>query len=110
MDVPSIDQARSLCLDTDSCSSAHSVVESEEYVEEWWRRNVAEVQAACMKDTDSLNLRLYFESCGNEDVPASASSSKLNLGLPCLNFPDELNVFLRIFEDLHLDSASRFHP
>ena len=80
MDVPSIDQARSLCLDTDSCSSAHSVVESEEYVEEWWRRNVAEVQAACMKDTDSLNLRLYFESCGNSQRGRSSFSFISEIG------------------------------
>lgn len=66
MDVPSIDHARNLCLDTDSCVSARFVVESESCVEEWWGRNVAEVQVAeALKETDSLNLRLYFESCGN---------------------------------------------
>lgn len=46
MDVPSISHTRDLYRDTDSCVSAHFVVESESCVEEWRGRNVAEVQVA----------------------------------------------------------------
>lgn len=56
-----------------------------------------------MKETDSLNLLLYFESCAvmlNEDGPALASYLKLDLGLSYLNFSNELNVFLQIFFNL----------
>lgn len=72
MDVSSIDHARHLCLDIDSCSSAHVVVESESCVAEWWG-SLAGMLPRFKLLTDSRVYVLRVVVMLNENVPASVS-------------------------------------